>query len=90
MPKKILNNSKIKIKRFCFYFNDGIHNYKNNNKNNKIIQDDLSGNCFFNELIYKEIEIDNDKVISLNLRDENNLIFVNENNEVYVDLQLPD
>ena len=61
MPIKILNNSKIKIKRFCFYFNDGIHNYKNNNKNNKTIKDDLSGNCFFNELIYKEIEIDNDK-----------------------------
>ena len=61
MPIKILNNSKIKIKRFCFYFNDGIHTYKNNNKNNKVLKDDLSGNCFFNEIIYKEIEIDNDK-----------------------------
>ena len=36
------------------------------------------------------IEIDDDKVISLKLRDENNLIFVNDNNEIYVDLQLPD
>ena len=61
MPIKIVNNSDIKIKRFCFYFNDGIHNYKNNNKNKKIIKDDLSGNCFLNEIIYKEIEIDNDK-----------------------------
>ena len=61
MPIKIINNSDIKIKRFCFYFNDGIHNYKNNNKNNKSIKDDLSGNCFLNEIIYKEIEIVNDK-----------------------------
>ena len=61
MPIKIINNSDIKIKRFCFYFNDGIHNYKNNNKNKKLIKDDLSGNCFLNEIIYKEIEIDNDK-----------------------------
>ena len=63
MPIKIVNNSDIKIKRFCFYFNDGIHNFKSNNKNiNKIIKDDLSGNCFLNEIIYKEIEIDNDKI----------------------------
>jgi hypothetical protein len=61
MPIKIINNSDIKIKRFCFYFNDGIHNYKNNNKTKKLIKDDLGGNCFLNELIYKEIEIDNDK-----------------------------
>ena len=61
MPIKIINNSDIKIKRFCFYFNDGIHNYKNNNKNNKSIKDDLSGNCFLNEIIYKEMEIVNDK-----------------------------
>ena len=61
MPIKIVNNSDIKIKRFCFYFNDGIHNYKNTNKNKKVIKDDLSGNCFLNEIIYKEIEIDNDK-----------------------------
>ena len=66
MPIKILNNSKVKIKRFCFYFNDGIHNYKNNNKNSKTIKDDLSGNCFFNELIYKEIEVDNDKTTGNN------------------------
>ena len=61
MPIKIINNSDIKIKRFCFYFNDGIHNYKSNNKNNKSIKDDLSGNCFLNEIIYKEMEIVNDK-----------------------------
>ena len=66
MPIKIINNSDIKIKRFCFYFNDGIHNYKNTNKNIKIIKDDLSGNCFLNELIYKEIEVDNDKTAGKN------------------------
>ena len=62
MSIKILNNSNIKIKRFCFYFNDGIHNFKKNNKNNIINKDDLSGNCFLNELIYKEIKVDNDKI----------------------------
>ena len=61
MPIKIINNSDIKIKRFCFYFNDGIHNYgpSNTNKNNQ--NDDLNGCCYLNEIIYKEIEIDNDK-----------------------------
>lgn len=34
------------------------------------------------------IEIDTNKVISLLLREENNLIMVNEDNEVYTDLQL--
>ncbi len=34
------------------------------------------------------IEIDTDKVISLLLREENNLIMVNDDNEVYTDLQL--
>ena len=34
------------------------------------------------------IEIDGNKVISLLLREENNLIMVNDNNEVYTDLQL--
>lgn len=34
------------------------------------------------------IEIDTNKVISLLLRDENNLIMVNDDNEVYTDLQL--
>ena len=61
MPIKIVNNSDIKIKRFCFYFNDGIHNYGSLNKNKKNINDDLNGCCFLNEIIYKEIEIDNDK-----------------------------
>ena len=34
------------------------------------------------------IEIDTDKVISLLLREENNLILVNDDNEIYTDLQL--
>ena len=68
MPIKIVNNSDIKIKRFCFYFNDGIHNYKNSSKNKKELKDDLSGNCFLNEIIYKEIEIDNDKTSGNNER----------------------
>ena len=39
----------------------------------------------------KAIEIDENKVISLRLRDENNLIIWDEwDNEIYVDLQLPD
>lgn len=39
----------------------------------------------------KWIEIDENKVISLKLRDENNLIIWDEwDNEIYVDLQLPD
>ena len=38
----------------------------------------------------KAIEIDENKVISLRLRDENNLIIYDEwDNEIYVDLQLP-
>lgn len=61
MPIKIINNSDIKIKRFCFYFNDGIHNYGPSNKNKQNQNDDLNGCCFLNEIIYKEIEIDNDK-----------------------------
>ena len=61
MPIKIINNSDIKIKRFCFYFNDGIHNYGPTNTNKKNINDDLNGCCFLNEVIYKEIEIDNEK-----------------------------
>ena len=61
MPIKIVNNSDIKIKRFCFYFNDGIHNYGPSNTNKGIQNDDLNGCCFLNEIIYKEIEIDNDK-----------------------------
>lgn len=36
------------------------------------------------------IEIDTNKVISLLLREENNLIMVNDDNEVYTDLQLED
>lgn len=36
------------------------------------------------------IEITTDKVIKLLLRDENNLIQINDDNEVYVDLQLAD
>ena len=61
MPIKIINNSDIKIKRFCFYFNDGIHNYGSSNINKINKNDDLNGCCFLNEIIYKEIEIDNDK-----------------------------
>ena len=39
----------------------------------------------------KAIEIDENKVISLRLRDENNLIIWDEwDNEIYVDLQLDD
>lgn len=39
---------------------------------------------------WKAIEIDENKVISLKLRDENNLIIWDEwDNEIYVDLQLP-
>ena len=40
---------------------------------------------------WKAINIDENKVISLRLRDENNLIIRDEwDNEIYVDLQLPD
>ena len=40
---------------------------------------------------WKAISIDENKVISLNLRDENNLIIYDEgDDEIYVDLQLPD
>ena len=61
MPIKIVNNSDIKIKRFCFYFNDGIHNYGHSSANKNNQNDDLNGCCFFNEIIYKEIEIGNGK-----------------------------
>lgn len=36
------------------------------------------------------IEITDNKVVNLKLRDENNLIKINEDDEAYVDLQLPD
>ena len=40
---------------------------------------------------WKAIDVNEDKVISLKLRDENNLIIYDEwDNEIYVDLQLPD
>lgn len=40
---------------------------------------------------WKAITVDENKVISLNLRDEDNLIIYDEeDNEIYVDLQLPD
>jgi hypothetical protein len=40
---------------------------------------------------WKAISIDENKVISLNLRDENNLIIYDSwDDEIYVDLQLPD
>ena len=66
MPIKIINNSDIKIKRFCFYFNDGIHNYGSSNINKINQNDDLNGCCFLNEIIYKEIEIDSDRTNSNN------------------------
>ena len=47
MPIKIVNNSNISIKNFCFYFNDD-----SNDKNES---------CLLNELIFKEYEITNDK-----------------------------
>ena len=47
MPIKITNNSNIKIKHFCFYL------YDDNN--------DIEQSCILNELIYKEIEISNNK-----------------------------
>ena len=47
MPIKIINNSNIVIKNFCFYFNDD--------------SNDIEESCLLNELIYKEIEIKNDK-----------------------------
>ena len=47
MPIKITNNSNIKIKQFCFYL------YDDNN--------DIEQSCILNELIYKEIEISNNK-----------------------------
>ena len=61
MPIKIVNNSDIKIKRFCFYFNDGIHNYGPSSASKNSQNDDLNGCCFLNEIIYKEIEVGNDK-----------------------------
>ena len=36
------------------------------------------------------IEITDNKVVNLKLRDENNLIIINDDDEAYVDLQLPD
>ena len=47
MPIKIINNSNIKIKQFCFYFYDDVN--------------DIEQSCILNELIYKEIEITNNK-----------------------------
>ena len=47
MPIKITNNSNIIIKQFCFYFSDG--------------ENDLEQSCLLSELIYKEIEIINNK-----------------------------
>ena len=43
-----------------------------------------------NETGWAGIEVTDNKVINLKLRDENNLIIVNEDNEVYTDLQLED
>ena len=48
MPIKIINNSNnIKIKHFCFYFNDD--------------SNDVEESCLLNELIFKEFEITNEK-----------------------------
>ena len=47
MPIKIINNSDINIKNFCFYFNDD--------------SNDIEETCLLNELIFKEYEITNDK-----------------------------
>ena len=47
MPIKITNNSNIIIKQFCFYFCDDAN--------------DIEQSCILNELIFKEIEITNNK-----------------------------
>ena len=47
MPIKITNNSNIIIKQFCFYFNDD--------------ENDIEQSCLLSELIYKEVEITNNK-----------------------------
>ena len=47
MPIKIVNNSNINIKNFCFYFNDD--------------SNDIRESCLLSELIFKEFEITNDK-----------------------------
>ena len=47
MPIKIANNSNIKIKQFCFYLSDD--------------SKDIEQSCILSELIFKEIEISNNK-----------------------------
>ena len=47
MPIKIVNNSNIVIKNFCFYFNDDSNN--------------VEESCLLSELIFKDIEITSDK-----------------------------
>ena len=47
MPIKIINNSNINIKHFCFYLKDD--------------SNDIEESCLLNELIFKEYEITNDK-----------------------------
>ena len=47
MPIKIINNSNINIKHFCFYFSDDTH--------------DIEQSCILSELLFKEIEISNNK-----------------------------
>ena len=47
MPIKIINNSNIIIKQFCFYFSDDAN--------------DFEQSCILSELIYKELEISNIK-----------------------------
>lgn len=42
------------------------------------------------EVGWDGIEITDNKVVNLKLREENNLIQINEDQEAYVDLQLPD
>ena len=47
MPIKIVNNSSIQIKNFCFYFNDDSNN--------------IEESCLLSNVIFREIEIPNDK-----------------------------
>ena len=47
MPIKICNNSNIIIKQFCFYFSDD--------------ENDIEKSCILNEIIFKELEISNNK-----------------------------
>ena len=47
MPIKIVNNSNIIIKNFCFYFNDDSNN--------------IEESCLLSNIIFKEYEITNDK-----------------------------